>query len=61
MVLITDGVLDSGHPRLEQEGFEDVLRSSRGLTPQGLAARIRSAVSSEQADDVAILVLAASG
>jgi serine phosphatase RsbU (regulator of sigma subunit) len=59
MVLITDGVLDSGRPRLEQGGLEAVLRSSRGLAPEVIAARIQQAVTSEQADDVAILVLTA--
>jgi serine phosphatase RsbU (regulator of sigma subunit) len=59
IVLITDGVLDSGRPRLEQGGLEAVLRSSRGLAPEVIAARIQEAVTSEQADDVAILVLTA--
>jgi phosphoserine phosphatase RsbU/P len=57
MVLITDGVLDSGRPRLEESGFEEVLRSCRGLSSQLIAARISAAVTSQQSDDVAILVL----
>jgi sigma-B regulation protein RsbU (phosphoserine phosphatase) len=57
MVLITDGVLDSGRPRLEESGFEEVLRSCRGLSSQLIAARIGAAVTSQQSDDVAILVL----
>ena len=59
LVLITDGVLDSGQPRLEQGGFEAVLRSCQGMSPQRIAARIHAAVTSAQADDVAILVLQA--
>jgi sigma-B regulation protein RsbU (phosphoserine phosphatase) len=57
MVLITDGVLDSGRPRLEESGFEEVLRSCRGLSSELIAARINAAVTSQQSDDVAILVL----
>jgi serine phosphatase RsbU (regulator of sigma subunit) len=57
MVRITDGVLDSGRPRLEESGFEEVLRSCRGLSSQLIAARISAAVTSQQSDDVAILVL----
>jgi phosphoserine phosphatase RsbU/P len=61
MVLITDGVLDSGRPRLEESGFEVVLRSCRGLSSQLIAARINAAVTSQQSDDVAILVLTVRG
>jgi len=59
MVLITDGVLDSGRPRLEQEGLEALLRSCRGMRPDEVSARIEEAVTPEQADDVAILILTA--
>ena len=59
MVLVTDGVLDSGRPRVEQEGLEALLRSCGGLGPDEVAARIEEAVTPEQADDVAILVLTA--
>ncbi|MDQ1628805.1 MAG: phosphoserine phosphatase RsbU/P [Actinomycetota bacterium] len=61
LVLLTDGVLDSGQPRLEQEGVEAVLRTCQGLPPELIAARVEAAVTSGQADDVAVLVLTAQG
>jgi serine phosphatase RsbU (regulator of sigma subunit) len=56
-VLITDGVLGSGRPRLELSGFEAVLRSCQGMSPRLIAARINASVTSQQSDDVAILVV----
>jgi sigma-B regulation protein RsbU (phosphoserine phosphatase) len=57
LILITDGVLDSGRPRLEQEGFEELLRSCGPQPPADLADCIHAAVKSAQADDVAILAV----
>ena len=59
MVLVTDGVLDSGRPRLDLDGLTDVLSSCRGLAPAGIAARIHQTVAAAQSDDIAILVVTA--
>lgn len=60
VVLITDGVHDSGHPtRLMQEGLEEILSTCKGMGADEIAGRLHRAVASAQRDDLAILVLAA--
>lgn len=60
LVLITDGVHDSGRPTpLLQEGLEAILSDCVGAHPSEVVARIRHAVSGRQRDDVAVLVLTA--
>lgn len=59
MVLVTDGVLDSGQPRLEQDGLESLLGSCAGAEPGEVAQRIHAAVGQAQSDDVAIIVVTA--
>jgi sigma-B regulation protein RsbU (phosphoserine phosphatase) len=61
MVLITDGVHDSGRPeRLQQEGLEAILRACEGMSAAQIVGRLHDAVSAAQRDDVAILALRAS-
>lgn len=59
LVLITDGVLDSGVPRLQQTGLEDILHGCTGLSPAQVASRLLEAASSAQRDDVAVVVVRA--
>ena len=60
LVLITDGVHDSGRPlRLQQEGLEDVLRGCAGLSAPGIVERVHGAISAAQRDDIAIVALTA--
>lgn len=60
MVLVTDGVHDSGRPeRLEQEGLNALLATCAGLSAQQVVDRIYRRIAEEQRDDVAILVLTA--
>lgn len=60
LVLITDGVHDSGQPvRLQQAGLERVLADCDGLTTSEIVERIHAAVTAAQRDDIAILVLTA--
>jgi len=59
VVLVTDGVLDSGRPRLDHDGLTDVLGSCRRLPPAQIAARIHHTVATAQSDDIAILVVTA--
>lgn len=58
LVLLTDGVLDSGAPdRLEREGFERLLAKCAGLSAQAIVDRIHRAVADAQRDDIAILAI----
>jgi PAS domain S-box-containing protein len=60
VVLITDGVHDSGRPRaLLQEGLEAVLRGCRRMSPADIVDRVLEEVVAAQRDDVAILAVAA--
>ena len=60
LVLITDGVHDSGRPaRLQQEGLEAILAQCAGLTADAVVARVHTAVASAQRDDIAIVTLTA--
>lgn len=60
LVLITDGVHDSGHPtRLLQEGLEGILATCHGMAADEIAEKIHVAVAIDQRDDLAILVLTA--
>jgi sigma-B regulation protein RsbU (phosphoserine phosphatase) len=60
LVLITDGVHDSGRPfRLQQEGLEDVLRSCAGLSAPGIVEGVHGAIAAAQRDDIAIVALTA--
>ena len=60
LVLITDGVHDSGRPRrLQQEGLEEVLRACGGMTAEAIVERVHAAVATAQRDDIAIVVLTA--
>lgn len=60
LVLVTDGVLDSGYPaRLQQEGLEAILRTCRGLSAEVIVAQVHGAIAAAQRDDVAILALLA--
>jgi sigma-B regulation protein RsbU (phosphoserine phosphatase) len=59
LVLVTDGVLDSGRPRrLEQEGLVALLGSCGGAPPAEIVDAVHRAVANAQRDDIAILVLA---
>jgi sigma-B regulation protein RsbU (phosphoserine phosphatase) len=55
LVLLTDGVLDSGHPRLQREGLERLLAGCNGMAPGLVVERIYAAVAGTQSDDIAIL------
>ncbi|HWH28746.1 MAG TPA: GAF domain-containing SpoIIE family protein phosphatase [Mycobacteriales bacterium] len=60
LVLITDGVHDSGRPaRLQQEGLEAVLQQCAGLGAQAVVVRVHAAVATAQRDDIAIVALTA--
>ncbi len=59
LVLVTDGVHDSGRPPLHVEGLERLLHSCDGLTAKQIVSRVHEAIDSAQRDDVAILVLSA--
>ena len=60
MVLVTDGVHDSGSPeRLEQEGLLALLATCRGLPAQQVVDLIYRRIAGEQRDDVAIMALTA--
>ena len=59
LVLITDGVHDSGDPPLHVEGLEALLEGCRGLSAAQIVARVDSAIGAAQGDDVAIMVLCA--
>jgi len=62
LVLVTDGVLDSGSPeRLQQVGLERLLAACRGLSPQEVVDRVHTEVAPAQRDDIAIVCLTASG
>jgi sigma-B regulation protein RsbU (phosphoserine phosphatase) len=58
LVLITDGVHDSGRPsRLGQEGLESLLRECAGLSAVKVVERVHAAVATAQRDDIAIVAL----
>ncbi|MEX2290110.1 MAG: GAF domain-containing SpoIIE family protein phosphatase [Mycobacteriales bacterium] len=58
MLLVTDGVHDSGRSRgLQQEGVEQVLRGCRGLTADAVVERVHRAAAVAQRDDIALLAL----
>jgi sigma-B regulation protein RsbU (phosphoserine phosphatase) len=58
LVLLTDGVTDSGGPRrLEQEGLEEILRGHQGCGPQEVVERITAAAMERQRDDIAVLAI----
>ena len=60
MVLVTDGVHDSGWPeRLEQEGLLALLGTCQGLSAEQVVDRIYQRIAREQKDDVAIIALTA--
>jgi sigma-B regulation protein RsbU (phosphoserine phosphatase) len=60
LLLITDGVHDSGHPdRLQQHGLENVLRACHGLRATQIVDRVHSSVASAQRDDIAMLAMTA--
>jgi sigma-B regulation protein RsbU (phosphoserine phosphatase) len=60
LLLITDGVHDSGHPvRLQQAGLETILRDCRGRPAGEIVARVHDAVATAQRDDIAILAITA--
>ncbi len=59
LVLVTDGVHDSGQPPLHVEGLERLLQACDGLSADQLASRVQEAIDSAQKDDIAILVLSA--
>ena len=62
IVLLTDGVLDSGSPeRLQQVGVERLLSQCRGLSPRQVVDRVHAEVASAQRDDIAIVCLTATG
>jgi sigma-B regulation protein RsbU (phosphoserine phosphatase) len=59
LVMITDGVHDSGHPhRLQQEGLEEILRGCRGLAAPDVVDRVHIAAATAQRDDIAIVAIA---
>jgi sigma-B regulation protein RsbU (phosphoserine phosphatase) len=58
LVLVTDGVHDSGGPaRLEQAGLDRILRSCQGYEPQEVVDRVTAAAMEHQRDDIAVLAL----
>jgi sigma-B regulation protein RsbU (phosphoserine phosphatase) len=58
LVLVTDGVHDSGGPaRLEQAGLDRILRSCLGCEPQQVVDAITAAAMEHQRDDIAVLAL----
>ncbi|MEO6712364.1 MAG: GAF domain-containing SpoIIE family protein phosphatase [Mycobacteriales bacterium] len=58
LVLVTDGVYDSGYPqRLGLEGFETLLARCAGLSPADIVERVHDAVDKAQRDDIAILAI----
>ena len=59
LVLVTDGVHDSGQPPLQVEGLERLLGECHRLTASQIAARVYEEIDSAQRDDIAILVLSA--
>lgn len=59
LVMVTDGVHDSGAPALHQEGVEALLRSSVGCGVVDVVSRLHDMASAAQRDDVAILAVAA--
>jgi len=59
LVLVTDGVHDSGQPPLHVEGLERLLQACHGLTAKQIVSRVHEAIDSAQRDDIAILVLSA--
>ena len=60
MVLVTDGVHDSGWPeRLEQEGLLALLGTCQGLSAEQVVDRIYQQIAGGQRDDVAIIALTA--
>ena len=59
LVLVTDGVHDSGEPPLHVEGLERLLQTCHGLTATQIVSRVHEAIDSAQRDDIAILVLSA--
>ncbi len=60
LLLITDGVQDSGYPiRLQQEGLEALLAGCRGLSAAGIVERVHGVVTAAQRDDVAMLAMTA--
>ena len=60
MVLVTDGVHDSGWPeRLEQEGLLALPGTCRGLSAEQVVDRVYQRIAGGQRDDVAIIALTA--
>jgi sigma-B regulation protein RsbU (phosphoserine phosphatase) len=58
LVLVTDGVHDSGGPaRLEQAGLDRILRSCQGRRPQEVVDTITAAAMEHQRDDIAVMAL----
>lgn len=58
LVLVTDGVHDSGGPvMLEQAGLERVLRDCKGSGSQEVVDKVTAAAMERQRDDIAILAL----
>ncbi|MGH8969732.1 MAG: PP2C family protein-serine/threonine phosphatase [Actinomycetes bacterium] len=62
LLLVTDGVLDSGSPdRLEQDGLNRILSGCRGLPVDQLVDRVQGVVTADQRDDIAMLAVAVAG
>ena len=62
LLLITDGVHDSGYPlRLQQAGLENVLSACVGLSAHQVVDRVHAAIATAQRDDIAMVALTASG
>lgn len=59
LVMVTDGVHDSGAPPLHQEGVDALLRSSVGCSVVEVVSRLHELATAAQRDDVAILAVAA--
>ena len=59
LVMVTDGVHDSGAPPLHQEGVEALLRTSAGRGVDEVVTRLHALATAAQRDDVAILAVAA--
>jgi sigma-B regulation protein RsbU (phosphoserine phosphatase) len=60
LLLITDGVLDSGSPeRLRQDGLERILRDCQGLPTAEIVECVHRAAAEAQRDDIAVLAITA--
>ena len=60
LVLITDGVHDSGHPGpLLQDGLERLLAACRGCSAADVVRRVHAEIAAAQRDDIAIVALTA--